>query len=146
MNKDPYLKPVIFGGLIIAFLSMLLPPAIFVWSTAGGFIAHKLALKFSKEKITAFDCLLISTFSGVLGGACIDVITALSFRLPENQELLIKTIEKNWPASTPKIDNLSQLLPSIFITTCILIVIITIIFSILGGYLSFFLNKKKMKN
>ena len=143
--KDPYLKPVIFSGLLITALSLVFILGIFVWSIIGGYIAVRLANKITKEAISYMDGIILGTLSGIVGSTCLDLLTMISFSDPYNRKLLINTIEKNWPkeVSAP---NLSESLPSLFVTTCFLIIIITVVFSVLGSCLGVLLSKKQNKN
>lgn len=142
--KDPYLKPVIFGGLFITLLSIVFAPGIFLWASIGGYIAVRLANKITKEIIPIKDGLLMGLFSGIVGGTCLDILTFLSFKSSENQRLLIRNLEKNWPKEIA-IPDFKEILPTVFITTCIFIIIISIIFSILGGYIGSLISKRTKK-
>lgn len=140
--KDPFLKPVIFGGLFITLLSIIFAPGIFLWAAIGGYISVKLASKTTKEVISYTDGLLLGIFSGIIGGACLDILTVISFRVPENQRLLTKTLEKNWPKDMQLL-NFSEILPSILFTTCILIIFISVFFAVIGSLSGKILSKKK---
>ena len=139
--KDPYLKPVIFGGLFIAILSIIFAPAIFIWSIVGGYITVRLSHKITKEVISYFDGLVLGMFTGIIGGACLDIFTIISFKDPENQRSLIRILEKNWRNDLP-IPNFQELLPSIFIVTCIFIIIVATAFAVLGAYIGTIISKK----
>lgn len=140
--KDPYLKPVIFGGLVVAVLSLIFAPGIFLWAALGGYVAIRLSYKLTKEIISIWDGILIGTFSGLIGGACLDIFTIISFRDSDNKRSLIRALEKSWPKDIP-VPDLTEILPSLFITTCILIILISVIFSIIGAYLGTVITKKK---
>ena len=142
--KDPYLKPVIFGGIFITLLSIIFAPGIFLWAGIGGYIAVRLANKITKEIIPVRDGLLMGLFSGIVGGSCLDILTLLSFKSPDNQRLLIRTLEKNWPKEIA-VPNFIEILPTVFITTCIFIIVISIIFGILGGYIGSVISKRTTK-
>ena len=142
--KDPYLKPVIFGGLFITLLSIIFAPAIFLWAIIGGYITIRLASKITKEAISIIDGLFLGLFSGLIGGASLDVLTIISFNSPDNKRALIRVLEKNLPKDM-QLQNLSDILPSIFLTTCIFIVIISVAFAILGSYIGFLLSKNAKK-
>ena len=143
--KDPYLKPVIFGGIFITLLTVIFAPGIFLWAIVGGYITVRIAKKITKEIISILDGLLLGLFSGILGGTCIDLLAILSFKVPENQRILIRTLEKNWPKDMA-IPNFNELLPSIFLTTSIFVILITIIFATIGGYIGILISKKKEKS
>lgn len=140
--KDPYLKPVIFGGLFIALLSVIFAPGIFLWALIGGYVTVRISSKITKEVFSLVDILLLGTFSGIIGGTCLDVITTLSFKTPENRHSLILTLEKNWPKDMP-VPNFNDILPSIFLTTCIFIVVISIVFAIIGAFIGKYISEKK---
>lgn len=142
--KDPYLKPVIFGGIIIAILSLIFAPGIVLWAALGGYIAVRLSYKSIKEIISIFDGILIGALSGLIGGGCLDVLTIITFKDPDNKGSLIRALERSWPKDL-SVPNLKEMLPSIFITTCILILLISVIFSIIGGYVGTFVTKKVTK-
>ncbi|MBI3590023.1 MAG: hypothetical protein HY094_01430 [Candidatus Melainabacteria bacterium] len=143
--KDPYLKPVIFGGLFITMLSVVFAPGIFLWAIVGGYITVRLAKKLTKETIPLLEGLLLGLFSGVIGGTCLDVLTVISFKSPENQQLLIRTLEKNWPREIHPPANFHDILPSIFVTTCIFVVLISILFASIGGYIGTVISKQTKK-
>lgn len=140
--KDPYLRPVIIGGLFITMLSTIFAPGIFLWSILGGYLTVRLTSKVTKELFSKIDVLLLGIFTGIVGGTSIDILTAIAFKTTENQRLLIRTIEKNWPKDI-SLPNLKEMLPSIFITTCIFIIVISVIFAIIGAYIGMFISKKK---
>ena len=142
--KDPYLKPVIFGGLFITILSIIFAPGIFLWASIGGYITVRLAFKITKDVISNIESLLLGLFSGLVGGTSLDILTLISFNTPENKRLLIRTLEKNWPHDL-QIPNFNEILPSVFITTCLLIIIICVVFSTLGSYIGSIISKKKRK-
>lgn len=145
-KKDPYLKPVILSGLFITFLSIIFAPGVFLWAAIGGYIAVRLSEKITKETINYTEGILLGAFSGLISGACLDILTLISFKSPENKRLLMKTLEKSWPQDTQLPTNLSDMLPSIFITTCIFIVIISVLFAILGSYIGILISKRKRVN
>lgn len=140
--KDPFLKPVILGGLFIALLSVIFAPGIFLWALIGGYITVRISSKITKEVFSLVDILLLGTLSGIIGGTCLDVITTLSFKTPENRHSLILTLEKNWPKDMP-VPNFNDILPSIFLTTCIFIVVISIVFAIIGAFIGRYISEKK---
>lgn len=142
--KDPYLKPVLFGGLTTALLSIVFAPGIFLWSIIGGYVAVRLAYKLTKEIASTMDSLLLGLFSGIIGATCLNLATIISFNNTDNQRILIRTLEKNWPRDIP-IPELSDLLPKILLITSILVVIVAVLFSIIGSYVGLFLTKKKKK-
>ncbi len=143
--KDPYLKPVIFGGLLITILSAIFAPAIFLWAIIGGYLAVRIANRTTKELINISDGLFLGLFSGIIGGTCFDILTLISFRSPDNQSLLIKTLEKNWPKEAAPIPDLPNILPALFLTTSVFVIIITIVFAVLGGYLGVLISRRKNK-
>ena len=95
--KDPFLKPVIFGGILIALLSVIFAPGIFLWAITGGYLTVKAASKALNDVVTFMDGLLLGVFSGILGGVCLDMLAVISFNTSENHRLLLKTLEMNWP-------------------------------------------------
>ena len=143
--KDPYLKPVIFGGLLIAMLSVVFIPAIFLWAIIGGYVAVRLANKITKVIISVSDAIFLGLFSGIIGGTCLDILTLLSFRSPDNQSILIRTLEKNWPKEATPMPNLTNLLPALFLTTCIFVILITVLFAVIGGYLGVLISRRRNK-
>lgn len=143
--NDPFLKPVILGGLLISVLSIIFAPGIFLWAIVGGYITVRLSSKFTQETISKIDVLLLGLFSGIIGGTSLDMITALSFRSPENRQSLIRIIEKSWPKELSPISNLQELLPSLFFSTCIFIIFVTVLFSIVGAFIGLFISKKAKK-
>lgn len=142
--KDPYLKPVILGGLFITLLSVIFAPGIFLWASIGGYIAVRLAFKVTKEVIKLLDGLLLGLFTGLVGGTSLDILTLVSFNSAENKQLLIRTLKKNWPKDV-QIPNFNEILPTVFITTCFIIIIVSLIFSTLGAYIGVLLSQKKKK-
>jgi len=142
--KDPYLKPVILGGLFITLLSVIFAPGIFLWASIGGYITVRLAFKVTKEVVKLLDGLLLGLFTGIIGGTSLDILTLISFNTSENKQLLVKTLKKNWPKDV-QIPNFNEILPTVFITTCFIIIIISIVFSTLGGYIGVLLSQKKKK-
>ena len=142
--KDPYLKPVIFGGLTTTLLSIIFAPGIFLWSIIGGYVAVRLTNKLTKEIVSTVDSLLLGLFSGIIGASCLNLVTVISFNNADNQRILIRTLEKNWPKDIP-IPEISNLLPKILLITSILIVIVAVLFSIIGSYIGLFLTKNKKK-
>ena len=139
--KDPYLKPVLCGGILITILSIIFAPGIFLWAIVGGYIAVRLSHKITKEVISFIDGLLLGIFSGMVGGSCLDIITVTSFKDPDNQRTLIRILEKNWPKDLPQ-PNLKDILPSVFFTTCIFIIIVAVIFAIIGAYIGIIISRK----
>jgi len=110
--KDPYLKPVIFGGLFIILLSLVFALGIFLWAILGGYLAVRIAGKITKDTISIMDGILLGIFTGALGGCGLTVITTASFRDYDNQQLLIRTLEKNWPKEMYPIPGFKEMLPS----------------------------------
>lgn len=143
--KDPYLKPVILGGLTIAFLSLVFAPGIFIWAVIGGYVTVRLSYKLTKEIASIRDSLLLGIFSGVVGATCVNLLTIMSFNNPENHRTLIKTLERSWPKDMYPLPDFNEILPSIFFTACILITVVSVIFSMLGSYTGLLLTKKKSK-
>ena len=139
--KDPYLKPVIFGGLFIALLSIIFAPGIFLWAIIGGYITVRLSYKLTKEIISLTDGLLMGLFSGALGGSVLDIISFLSFKNIENKQKLISALEKNWPKDMT-LPNFQEILPSVFLTTCLLIILISILFAVIGSGIGIIITKK----
>lgn len=139
--KDPFFKPVILGGLLIALLSIIFAPGIFLWAAIGGYITVRLARKITKESLLFFDVLLLGVFSGIIGGALLDVITSFSFKSPENQRNIISILERNWPKEI-SYPNFNEILPSVFLMSCMFIILISILFSTIGAYVGMFVNKK----
>jgi len=145
LTKDPFFKPVILGGLTLACLSFIFAPAIFIWATLGGYVAVRLTYKTTKEVISLFDTLLVGLFTGIVGATFINLVTVISFNNGEKRRLLIETLEKNWPSDMASIPNFSDVLPSIFFTASIFVVLISIAFALLGAYIGLQLTKKKLK-
>ena len=143
--KDPYLKPVIFGGLLITILSIIFAPAIFLWAIIGGYITVRIANKITREIISIRDSLFLGLFSGIIGGTCLDILTLVSFRSPDNQRMLIRTLEKNWPKEVNQIPNFPELLPALFLTTSIFIIVITVLFAVIGSYGGVLISRRKNK-
>ena len=145
--KDPYLKPVIFSGLLITLLTIIFAPGIFLWAIVGGYVAVKLSYKLIKEIISIKDSLLLGLFSGIIGGTCLNLLSILTFNDPHNQKILISTLKNHWPNELA-VPDFYQMLPSIFFITCILIVLISVVFSVLGSYFGFVMSKhdKKIKS
>ena len=143
--KDPYLKPVIFGGLLITMLSVIFAPAIFLWSIIGGYLAVRIANKITKEIPSIIDGLFLGLFSGIIGGTCLDILTLAFFSSSDNQHLLIRTLEKNWPKKADPLPNFSELLPALFLTTSVFMIIITVLFAIVGGYIGVLISRHKNK-
>ena len=141
--KDPYLKPVIIGGLVITILSIVCVPGIFLWAPIGGYITVRISNRTIKDLISFCDAILLGLFSGIIGSTCLDIITVISFYDFDNRRDLIRMLEKNWPKEMYPIPNFSELLPSIFLTTCLLIIIITVALSILGALIGRFITKQK---
>ena len=143
--KDPYLKPVIFGGLLITMLSVIFAPAIFLWAIIGGYVTVRIANKITKEIVPIRDGIFLGLFSGIIGGACLDILTLISFKSSDNQRLLIRTLEKNWPKEMTQMPNLSELLPALFLTTSIFVIVITVLFAVIGGYGGVLISRCKNK-
>ena len=142
--KDPFLKPVILGGILIALLSVIFAPGIFLWAITGGYLTVKAASKALNDVVTFMDGLLLGVFSGILGGVCLDMLAVISFNTSENHRLLLKTLEMNWPKDIQQPLNINAMLPSILFITCILIILISVIFSVIGSSCGVLLAKKKM--
>ena len=140
--KDPFLKPVILSALLTAILSLIFALGIILWAIIGGYVAVRLAYKTTKETITLIDGLLLGLFSGIIGATCLDMLTVLSFSSHDNQNLLIRTMEKNWPKDM-QIPDFNAMLPSIFFTTCMIIFLTTVVSSVLGSYIGILLSRKK---
>ena len=141
--KDPYLKPVIFGGLLITMLSVIFAPAIFLWAIIGGYVAVRIANKITKESISLIDSLFLGFFSGIIGGTSLDILTLLSFKSPDNQRLLIRTLEKNWPKEISSMPNFPEILPALFLTTSVFIIFITVLFAVIGSYGGVLISRRK---
>lgn len=142
--KDPYLKPVIFGGLLIAILSTIFSLGIFIWAAIGGYVTVRLANKITKEIISYLDGLLLGLLTGTVGGVCLDILTAFSFNDTSNKQLLIRTLEKSWPKDLKLLD-IKEALPSIFLITYVLIIIISVFFSLIGAFIGITISKQKPK-
>ncbi|MBI2995260.1 MAG: hypothetical protein HYY52_00920 [Candidatus Melainabacteria bacterium] len=142
--KDPYLKPVILGALLITLLSVIFAFGIILWAIVGGYVAVRLANKATKDIVSTFEGLFIGLLSGVLGGAFIDLLTVISFKGADNKLLLIRTLERSWPKDRA-VPNFTELLPSIFLTTSVIVIIITMFFSTIGGYIGLVISRKKKK-
>ena len=140
---DPYLKPVIIGGLFNTILSMIFAPGIFIWSALSGYIAVITAYNLTRKLIPTIDGVLIGVFTGIFGGTFLDVLTIISLKTPENQRLIIRTLEKNWPKELSIPANLNEILPSVFITTSILIILVSIICAVVGSCLGMMITRKK---
>ena len=143
--KDPYLKPVVFGGLLITMLSVVFAPAVFLWAAIGGYVAVRIANKITREIISIPDGLLLGLFSGTIGGTCFDIFTMISLRSPDSQSLLIRILEKNWPKEAAPMPDLLNLLPALLLTTSIFVIIVTVVFAILGSYIGVLISKQKNK-
>ncbi len=143
--KDPYLKPVIFGGLLITMLSVIFAPAIFLWAIIGGYVAVRIANKITKEIISIRDGLFLGLFSGIIGGTCLNILTLVSFRSTDNQQMLIRTLEKNWPKEASQMPNFLELLPALFLATSAFAIIITVLFAVIGGYSGVLISRRKNK-
>ncbi len=141
--KDPYLKPVIFGGLLTTLLSVIFAPGIFLWSIIGGYVTVRVSNRATGGIVSILDSLFLGLFSGILGGVCLDILTIVSFQSSESQRILIRTLKANWPKDTAPIPNFVDILPTLFLTTSILVVIITILFSIVGSYLGVLISRRK---
>jgi MFS family permease len=145
--KDPYLKPVIFGGLFIALLTIVFALGLFLWAIVGGYVAVRIATKTTKEIMTFTDSVLIGLFTGIVGSVCIDLLMVISFSSVDNQKSLIRVLEKNWPKDVQPIPNLNEILPTVFITSSVLVIFIGIFFSVIGACIAMFItNKKNKKN
>ena len=142
--KDPFLKPVILSALLTAILSLIFALGIILWAIIGGYVAVRLAYKTTKETITLIDGLLLGLFSGIIGATCLDILTILSFSSHDNQNMLIRAMEKNWPKDM-QIPDFNAMLPSIFFTTCMIIFLTTVVSSVLGSYIGILLSRKKGK-
>lgn len=140
--KDPYLKPIIFSGLLITVLSLIFVLGIFLWSIVGGYVAVRFASKITKELISFTDGILIGLFTGILGGTCLDLLTMISFYDQESRSSLIRTLERNWPKDISMLD-MNQSLNTLLLLSCLFIVLISVIFSVLGSYIAVLMSKKK---
>jgi len=116
-----------------------------LWAIIGGYITVRLANKLTKEFVSLGDSLLLGISSGIVGGTCLNILTVLSFNDQENKRFLIATLKNNWPKDHP-IPDFSNNLASIFFITCIFIILVTIAFSVLGGYLALLISKRKPNN
>jgi len=143
--KDPYLKPVIFGGLFITLLTIVFALGMFLWAIVGGYIAVRIATKTTKEIMTFTDSLLIGLLTGIVGSICIDLLMVTSFSSADNQKSLIRILEKNWPKDVQPVPNLSEILPTVFITSSILVLFIGIFFSVIGACIGLYITSKKTK-
>ena len=111
----------------------------------GGYIAVRMSSKILNTSISNLDSTLIGLFSGLFGGACVNIIIVLSFNNSENKRGLISVLEKNWPLDMQPIPNFSEILPLILLSTCLVILIVTILFSIVGSLIAQVVYKKKFK-
>ena len=133
--QDPYLKPVLISGLLIVFLSVLFSPAIFLWALIAGFLAVRLAQKKSKDLLPLMDAVLLGLFSGLVGGALLNLIIVFTFSSFDSQRLLVSMIEKNWPSDMVKVPNIQELIPSLLLFVSLLVFLISSLLSALGGLL-----------
>ena len=134
-TQDPYLKPVLISGLLIVFLSVLFSPAIFLWALIAGFLADRLAQKKSKDLLPLMDAVLLGLFSGLVGGALLNLIIVFTFSSFDSQRLLVSMIEKNWPSDMVKVPNIQELIPSLLLFVSLLVFLISSLLSALGGLL-----------
>lgn len=141
--NDPYLKPIILGGLLISILSIICPLGAFIWSGIGGYIAIKLAHRTTKELLVLSDTLLIGLFAGIVSGISLDVLAVVSFLSDDNKETLLRMLKKNWPKDVKPMPDLNEILPTVFLTTSIFILLITIVFSIIGSLIGMSIVNKK---
>lgn len=141
--KDPYLKPIVFAGLLISILSIICPLGIFIWSGVGGYIAIKLAHRTTKELLVLTDSLLIGLFAGVVSGTSLDVLAVVSFLSDDNKQTLLRMLKKNWPKDVKPMPDLNEILPTVFLTTSIFILLITIVFSVIGSLIGMYIVNKK---
>ncbi len=132
--KDPYLKPVIFSGLFVTLLTTIFALGLPLWAGIGGYITVKLAYKLTKESVALMDSILLGLFSGAVGGTCIDLLTVLSLSSNDNRRYLISILKKNWPSDIQPIPDINQILPTLLLTTSVLILFMCILFSIIGAY------------
>lgn len=144
--KDPYLKPIIFSGLLITVLSIICPLGVFIWSGVGGYLAVKLAQRVIKESLILTDSLLIGLFSGVVSGTSLDVLAVISFMSEDNKQTLLRMLKRNWPKDVKPVPDLNEILPTVFLTTSIFILLITVIFSIIGSLIGMYIVNKKNTN
>lgn len=140
--KDPYLKPIVFSGLLITVLSLIFILGIFLWSIIGGYVAVRFASKITKELISFTDGILIGLFTGILGGTCLDLLTMISFYDGDSRQSLIRTLERNWPKDISMPD-INQSLNTLLLFSCLIIVLISVTFSVLGSYIAVLMSKKK---
>lgn len=140
--KDPYLKPIVFSGLLITVLSLIFILGIFLWSIVGGYVAVRFASKITKELISFTDGILIGLFTGILGGTCLDLLTMISFYDGDSRQSLIRTLERNWPKDISMPD-INQSLNTLLLLSCLIIVLISVTFSVLGSYIAVLMSKKK---
>ncbi len=141
--NDPYLKPVIFGGLLISILSVICPLGIFIWSGVGGYVAAKLVHRVTKELLLLTDSLLVGLFVGIVSGTSLDVLAIVSFSSDDNKQTLVRMLKKNWPKDVKPIPDLNEMLPAVFLTTSVFILLITILFSIIGSLVGMYIVNKK---
>ena len=146
-NNDPYLKPIIFSGLFIALLSIVCPLGIFLWAAIGGYIGVKLAYKVVNEVISISDSLLIGLFAGIVSGTSLDVLAVISFLSQDNKQTLLRMLKKNWPKDVKPLPDLNEILPTVFLTTSIFILLITIVFAVIGAAVGkYIIGKKKLSD
>jgi len=143
--NDPYLKPVILGGLFIAILSIIFAPGIFIWAGVGGYIATRLVFKITKETIKYTEGLLTGLMSGLIGGTLLDIFTVISLKSPENERIIIRLLEKNLPKDVNVPQNFSQIFPSVMLTTCLIIITICALFAVIGGFIGVLISNKNKK-
>lgn len=141
--KDPYFKPVVFCGLMMTLLSIVFAPGIFLWAIVAGYIAVRLSYKLTKELITLTDSLLLGLFSGLVGGTLLNILAILSFKNPDNKKVLISTLKKNWPPDMQPMPEFSELLPSIFLSTCLIIIVVCVVFCVIGTFIGYITTKRK---
>ena len=144
--NDPYLKPVILGGILIAILSIIFAPGIFIWAGIGGYITTRLVFKMTKETIKYTEGLLLGLMSGLLSCTLLDIFTVISFKSPENERIIMRLLEKNLPKDVSMPQDLSQIFPSVMFTTCLIIIIICALFAIIGGYIGVLISNKTKTN
>lgn len=141
--KDPYFIPVILGGLIIPFLTLVFPISIFLWAGLGGYVAVRVSHKNTKQILSLLDSTLIGLFSGIVGGTATSIIFFMSSRDLDTKRLFMDILKQNWPPDLAMPANVSELFPMVIITSSLLILLICIVFSIVGALIGYKINKKQ---
>ena len=107
-------------------------------------MAVRIANKITKEIMSMRDGLFLGLFSGITGGTCLDILTLVSFRSTDNQRMLIRTLEKNWPKEAGSAPNFPELLPALFLTTSIFVIVIAVLFAVIGAYGGILVSRRKI--